>query len=475
MICGLSVAFFGIVMLIPAIIDYISNEQTYIVFVGSAAICLYFGLSTFFASQTELKAISIKQALLFTVLIWIFTVLACSLPFYIYVFPNSFTDAFFESMSGLTTTGSTVIVGLDDMPKSILLWRSIINGVGGFGIIVLAIAIFPFMKIGGMQIFQMESSDNFGKITPQIAKMAKLIILTYFVLVILCALSLIIAGMDFFDAICHALCTIATGGFSTKDSSIGYYNNVYYEIILSLFMISGAVPFTYFIRIWQKNKETRSAQNYQIICFLKIILFFVSAVTMWLFFTKQFSFTTSLRHASFNVISILSTTGFASQDYNLWGTFPISVFFIFPLMGGCSGSTSGSIKIFRWQIVLKYFKQSLVKIFMPHKVLQINYGNINYSIDIVSSVMMFIIIYIFFLFLFTIILSLTGLDFITSISAVLACLGNTGPGLGEIVGPSGNFATLSDVVKWTLSFAMLLGRLEIFTVFVLFIPEYWKD
>lgn len=475
MISGLIISLFSLLMLIPALVDYIIDGRSYPVFVESSFICLYLGLSMFFAFKTTIESFSIKQALLFTVFIWALVVLTCSLPFYIYVFPGSLADAFFESMSGLTTTGSTVVVGLDNMPKGILLWRSIINGVGGFGIIVLAITIFPFMKIGGMQIFQMESSDNFGKITPQISRMAKLIILTFFILVVLCTLSLYIAGMDWFDSISHALSTIATGGFSTKDSSIGYYNNVYFEIIISFFMILGAIPFTYFVRIWQKNREVRTSQNYQIIYFLKIVLFFVLAVTICLFVTKQFGFFTSLRHASFNVISILSTTGFASQDYNNWGAFPISIFFILPLIGGCSGSTSGSIKTFRWQIVLKYFKQSLIKVFIPHKVLQIKYGNIDYSLDLVVSVIMFIVIYMLLLFLFTLILSITGLDFISSFSAVLACLGNTGPGLGKIVGPAGNFAPLTDTAKWVLSFAMLLGRLEIFTVLILFMPEYWKD
>ena len=474
MVCGLTIALFAVFMLVPALVDYIYKGNSWIVFLESAGICLYAGLSMFFASRTELKAISIRQAFLFTVLVWLMLVITASLPFYIYVFPNSYTNAFFEAMSGLSTTGATVITGLDDMTQGILLWRSMLNFTGGIGIVVLAVSFFPYFRVGGMQIFQMESSENFGKITPRVADMAKKIVLVYLILSIACAILLKIAGMTWFDAINHSMTTISTGGFSTKDASVGYFNNLKYEIILIVFMISGALPLTYYIRLVKKGKE-RTAQDKQVLTFLLLVAIFVLSTSFWLFLKQETAFFSALRMAFFNITSILTDTGFASYDYGLWGAFPFTLFFILPFIGGCTGSTSGAIKIFRWQIFFGYLKENITHLFLPHKVLKMKYGEQTYSSDLLVSVTVFISLYVVFFVICSLLVSITGVDYLTSFSTVAASMANSGPGLGNIAGPSGNYLPLPDVAKWILSFAMIAGRLEILTILVLFMPEYWKD
>ncbi|MGD9639478.1 MAG: TrkH family potassium uptake protein [Alphaproteobacteria bacterium] len=474
MACGLTTALFALCMLIPAFVDYFYQGTSWIVFLESAGICFYFGLSMFFATKTNIKAISIKQAFLFTVLVWLMLVIAGSLPFYIYLFPNNYTNAFFEAMSGLSTTGATVIVGLNDMTPGILLWRSMLNFIGGIGIVAVAVSFFPYFRVGGMQIFQMESSENFGKITPRVADMAKNIALVYLVLFFACSLCLKFAGMNWFDAINHAMPTIATGGFSNKDSSIGYYNNPLYEFILIVFMISGALPLTYYIRLFQKNRE-KNDQDRQVVTFILVIAFFVICSTIWLFLAKNINFTEALRKSSFNVTSIITDTGFASDDYGLWGNFAITIFFILPFIGGCTGSTAGAIKIFRWQIFFGYLKENIIHLFLPHKVIKMKYGQQSYNADLLISVIIFIALYVVFFVICTFLVSATGVDFLTSSSTVAASMANSGPGLGSIAGPSGNYLSLPLTAKWILSFAMLAGRLELLTILVLFMPEYWKS
>lgn len=474
MLCGLISALFSACMFVPALVDYFDQGTSWIVFLETAGVGLYLGLSMFFANRTEFQLTSIKQAFLLTVLVWLFLVIIASLPFYIYLFPNAYTNAFFEAMSGLTTTGATVVIGLNKLTKGILLWRSMLNFFGGMGIVVIAVAIFPYFRVGGMQLFQMESSENFGKITPKVADMAKKIVLVYWFLFILCVLFLKIAGMSWFDAVNHAMTTISTGGFSTKDESLGYFNNLTYEIILILFMISGALPLTYYIRLFKKGNE-RAAQDKQVFTFISLVIFLALITAFWLLLNQKADFFSSLRMAFFNITSIVTDTGFASQDYGLWGVFPLTLFFFLPFIGGCTGSTAGAIKIFRWQIFFNYIKESLIHLFLPHKVIKMKYGEQSYTPDLIISVIIFIVLYVVFFVFCSLLVSATGVDFLTSASTVAASMANSGPGLGNIAGPSGSYLLLPDLAKWILAFAMIAGRLEFLTILVLFMPSYWQD
>ena len=474
MVCGLTVALFALVMLIPAVVDYFYQGGSWLVFLESSGICLFLGLAMFFASKTEIKTISVKQAFLFTVLVWLMLTITAALPFYIYLFPDSYADAFFESISGLSTTGATVIVGLDDMSQGILLWRSILHCVGGVGIVVVAVSVFPYFRVGGMQIFQMESSENFGKISSKVGAMAKAIILVSFGLQIVCAVCLKAAGMTWFDAINHSMSALSTGGFSTKDASVGHYNNALFEFIIMIFVISAGLPLTYYVRLLKRG-GIHSAQDSHVFAYLGALAVCIVIMTLWLFMTNQFNLLEALRHASFNVSSLFNGTGFASKDYSKWGFLAVAMFMFFPFIGGCTGSTAGSIKIFRWQILLKYLKESIVQLFIPHRVVKLKYGKEPYTTDLVLSVAMFFACFVIFWGFFSVLVALTGVDLVTSLTAVAASLGNVGPGLGDMVGPAGNYVALPASAKWLLSFAMLAGRLELLTILVLFMPEYWKD
>ncbi|MGD9638499.1 MAG: TrkH family potassium uptake protein [Alphaproteobacteria bacterium] len=474
MVCGLTVALFAAIMLIPALVDFLYDGKSWVVFLESAGVCFFLGLAMFFSTRTEIKTISVKQAFLFTVLVWVMLTVTASLPFYIFLFPNSYVNAFFESISGLSTTGSTVITGLDDMSKGILLWRSILHCIGGVGIVVVAFSVFPYFRVGGMQIFQMESSENFGKISAKMGAMAKAIILVYFILQILCTILLRLAGMSWFDAINHAMSALSTGGFSTKDASVGYYNNPLYEFIIMIFVISAGLPLTYYVRLFKRG-NVHSAQDTQVLAYLGSLAVCILIVTFAVFYEGKYSFIQSLRHASFNVSSLFNGTGFASQDYSKWGFLSVAMFMFFPFIGGCTGSTAGSIKIFRWQILLRYLKESIVQLFLPHRVVKMKYGRETYTTDLVLSVAMFFAVFIISWGVLSILVALTGVDLVTSLTSVASSLGNVGPGLGDIVGPAGNYLPLPDAAKWWLSLAMMAGRLEIFTLLVLFMPAYWRD
>ncbi|TAN50920.1 MAG: TrkH family potassium uptake protein [Rhodospirillales bacterium] len=324
-----------------------------------------------------------------------------------------------------------------------------------------------------MQLFRMESSDKSEKFMPKAAQMAMAIILAYLALVGACFVSLWIAGMSPFDAICHALATISTGGFSTKDASVGYYANPWFEWIIVIFMISGALPLTWYVRATQEGWQ-ELFKNSQVKAFLATLLVCVTVMTVWLWAVSEHPFTEALRLSAFNVTSIVTDTGFVSTTYDEWGDFAIAAFLLFTFIGGCTGSTSGSIKVFRWQILFRYFKTQLALMFQPNRVISLKYENMAYSNDVVLSVITFIAAYLMTWGLLSLAVSLAGVDFLSAISAVAASMANSGPGLGKLVGACCTFQPLNDVAKWLLSLAMLLGRLEIFTLLILFTPNFWR-
>ncbi len=462
----------GVSMSIPIITQFIFNEFDSS-FISSAIISIIFGVLFFISNLDHEKKLNLPQAFLLTALSWITIAVFGSLPFIFSSLNLSITDSFFESMSGITTTGSTIIVNLEAVPKSILLWRAILQWLGGIGIIVMAITLMPIMNVGGMQLFKTSNKDTAEKILPKSKQVTIRLIIIYLFFTTLCCLLYNIFGMSFFDSITHSMTTLATGGFSNYNDSIGHFNSVYIEITSMIFIILGSIPFIAYIKYLNGDKKIFFSDS-QIVTFIKIILFSIIFMFIYLSIANKSIFEISLRSISFNVISILTGTGYVTKDFSLWGNFPLAFFLILMFIGGCAGSTACGIKIFRVQLLYRFIANELKKIIYPRGVFIIKYDNNNIDEKFMSSVISFIYLYIVIFFIITALLSLTGLDFITSISAAATSISNVGPGLGEIIGPNGNFSKLSDISKWVLSFSMILGRLELFAILVLFIPSFWR-
>ena len=462
----------GVSMSIPIIIQFIFNEFDSS-FISSSIICIIFGVLFFLSNLDHEKKLSLPQAFLLTALSWITIAIFGSLPF---IFSNlnlSITDSFFESMSGITTTGSTIIVNLEAVPKSILLWRAILQWLGGIGIIVMAITLMPIMNVGGMQLFKTSNKDTAEKILPRSKQVTIRLITIYLFFTILCCFLYNMFGMSFFDSVTHSMTTLATGGFSNYNDSIGHFNSASIEITSMIFIIFGSIPFIAYIKYLSGDKKIFFSDS-QIVAFFKIIAFSVIFMFIYLSIVNKSIFEISLRSISFNVVSILTGTGYVTKDFSQWGNFPLVFFLMLMFIGGCAGSTACGIKIFRVQLLYRFIVNELKKIIYPRGIFIIKYDNNNIDEKFMSSVISFIYLYIVIFFIITALLSLTGLDFISSISAAATSISNVGPGLGEIIGPNGNFSKLSDISKWVLSISMILGRLELFAILVLFIPSFWR-
>ena len=461
----------GISMAFPIIIQIIFDELDSS-FIGASLITIIFGTLFFLSNLDHDKKLSLQNAFLLTALSWLSIAVFSSLPF---IFSNlnlSITDSFFESMSGITTTGSTIITDLNSSPKAILLWRALLQWLGGIGIIVMAITLMPIMNVGGMQLFKVSSSDASEKILPKTKEITLRLILIYLILTFLCSFFYNICGMKFFDSLTHSMTTIATGGFSNYNESIGYFNNIKIEIISMIFIILGSIPFIAYIKFLSGKKNIFYTDT-QIKSFIKIIFYSILILFIYLtIFNKSFS-DVSLRSISFNVISILTGTGYVTQNFDNWGSFPLIYFLILMFIGGCAGSTACGIKIFRVQILYLFLKNQLKKIIYPRGIFIIKYDNNNVNEKFMASIIAFIYLYIIIFFIITAMLTLSGLDFTTSISGAATSISNVGPGLGELIGPNGNFSQLPDFSKWVLSFGMILGRLELFAILVLFLPSFW--
>jgi len=462
----------GISMIFPIITQIIFKEFDSS-FVSSAIITITFGVLFFLSNLENDKKINLKHAFLLTSLSWISVALFGSLPFLFSDLNLSITDSIFESMSGITTTGSTIITDLNSTPKAILLWRAILQWLGGIGIIVMAITLMPTMNVGGMQLLKVSSSDSSEKILPKTKEIAFRLIIIYISLTFLCALFYKIFGMKFFDSLTHSMTTIATGGFSNYNDSIGHFNNFKIEITSIIFIILGSIPFIAYIKYLSGKKNIFMTDN-QIKSFFKIIFFSILILFLYLaIINKNFS-EIGIRSISFNVISILTGTGYVTQNFDSWGNFPLIYFLILMFIGGCAGSTTCGIKIFRVQILYLFIKNQLKKIIYPRGVFIIKYDGNEVNDKFMSSIISFIYLYIIIFFAIAALLSLSGLDFTTSISGAATSISNVGPGLGELIGPNGNFSQLPNFSKWVLSFGMILGRLELFAILVLFLPSFWQ-
>ena len=462
----------GLSMIAPILTQFFYDELDS-GFIGSGLVTIIFGVLFVLSNLDHDKKISLPQAFLLTTLAWLSVAIFGSLPF---IFSNTslnLTDAFFESMSGITTTGSTIITNLNDTSKSILLWRGMLQWLGGIGIVVMAITLMPLMNIGGMQLLNISTNDNPEKILPRSKEIALRLILIYSVLTFVCALFYKIFGMNFFDSIVHSMTTIATGGFSNYNESIGYFDSSLIEYTSMIFIILGSIPFIAYIKYMNGDKKI-FFNDTQIKTFLKIVIFSILIMYLYLFLKDQKLYGTELRAISFNVISILTGTGYVTQNFSQWGQFPLIYFLILMFIGGCAGSTTCGIKIFRVQILFKFISIQLKKIIYPRGIFKIKYDQNNIDEKFLTSIISFIFLYIVIFFIITTLLSISGLDFTTSISAAATSISNVGPGLGDIIGPNGNFSNLSNLSKWILSLAMILGRLELFAVLILFIPSFWR-
>jgi trk system potassium uptake protein TrkH len=471
-VVGLMVMTLGLAMLLPMAVDLAEGSGHWTVFAESALLTMLVGgLVSLSCRNAVQEGLTIQQTFLVTTLVWMTLPIFGALPFMMGATEARVVDAVFEAMSGLTTTGATVFTGLETLPKGLLLWRGLLQWLGGIGIIVVAMVFLPELRVGGMQIFRSEGFDTLGKILPRATEISSSISIIYIGITLTCALAYMVTGMDAFDATVHAFTTVATGGFSTYDASFGAFSGSA-EWVATVFMILAALPFVRYVQLMSGGASI--LEDRQVRSFLILIagLSLMTALVLW----QRFGLPAeqSLREAAFNITSIISGTGYASVNYMTWGSFLVSVFFFIGLIGGCAGSTSCSIKVFRYQLLFASIRTQLQRIYAPHGVFTPRYNGRPVTDDVLNSVMSFFVFFIVSLGLLAVALGLTGLDFTTSVSGAAAALANIGPGLGEIIGPAGNYATLNDVAKWLLTIGMLVGRLELFAILVLFTVSFWR-
>jgi len=472
-VIGLTVMALGLAMLLPLAVDLAEGRGHWFVFAESAILTILIGGLVALTCRNGVgEGLTIQQTFLVTTGVWVVLPLFGALPFILGEGNLSFTDAFFEAMSGLTTTGSTVMSGLDTLPKGLLLWRGLMQWLGGIGIIVVAMVFLPELRVGGMQIFKAEAFDTMGKILPRATEIASRISVIYLAMTLMCITAYLAAGLNVFDATVHALTTIATGGMANYDASFGALPAASHYVA-AVFMILAALPFVRFVQLTAGTAKPLLVDP-QVRAFFGTILIIVLLLTLWRFAQLENPSEATFRAVLFNTVSIITGTGYASENYMTWGALPVSIMFFAGLIGGCAGSTSCSIKIFRYQLLFASIKVQLLRIRSPHGVFTPRYGGRAVDDDTLSSVMAFFVFFIVTLGVVAVALALTGLDFITSLSGAVAALANVGPGLGPIIGPAGNFAPLGDTPKWILSAAMLVGRLELLAVYAIFTINFWR-
>ncbi len=462
------------VMLISALVDFSFKDDNWISFFSSAIITLFIGMTVYLATRGKNNNhLDLRQAFILTTFSWISIALFGALPFYLSTLNLSFTDSFFESMSGITTTGSTILNNIEYSPPGILVWRSLLQWLGGIGVIVMALAVLPMLSIGGMQLFKTENLETPEKVIPRATGLARGIFLVYSILTIFWAFLLYISGMGLFDSILHAMTTIATGGYSTKTASIGAFNSHTIDWIITFGMIVGSLPFIHYLAITRGSLKDVTNDS-QVRWFFIILLFIILITFFLLLINNSYNWPNAIRYSAFNVTSILTGTGYGTTDFGLWGGFAPTVFLLCMFLGGCAGSTTCGIRMFRIQVLASSAHAQIIRLLRPHSIVLPHYNNKPIPESVTDAVMGFFVIYIIVFALTACILSILGLDFISAISGAATSISNVGPGLGEIIGPAGNFASIPDPAKWVLCFSMILGRLELFTILVLFTPSFWK-
>lgn len=472
-ICGVLLAILAVIMLVPAAVGLPPQGEDWSAFVKASGVTLFVGISLILANRAEGFRLNLRQAFAFTGLSWLIIAAFSALPFAFSKLELSYTDAFFEAMSGITTTGATVIIGLDNAPPGILLWRSILQWLGGIGIIVFALAFLPVLRVGGMQLFRTEAFETPEKVLPRAAQLAAGIGAVYIGLTVLTAIVLWLAQMAPFDAVNHAMTSIATGGFSTRDASIGAYPPSI-QWILFVAMIIGSLPFVFYIDA-VRGRVSPLAKDSQVRVFLGVLAVAILLVFAWLIFDRGESMGAAITKAAFNVTSVMTGTGYSTEGFDKWGPFPFAMFFLLMFIGGCAGSTTCGIKIFRFQVAYAVGRVQVSRLMQPRGVFIPYYNRRPITDEISQSVMGFLLFFAMSFGILALLLGMTGLDPITALSGAASAIANVGPGLGPIIGPESSYTGLNDTAKWLLSAGMLIGRLEIFAVLVLFLPSFWKE
>ncbi len=471
-VIGLLLLALGASMGLPMLADLVAGNGHWPVFVETGLLTMLVGMCLSLATSNAVgDRLGLQETFLLTVSVWVALPIFAAFPFVVGATGLSYTDAFFEAMSGLTTTGATVIVGLDDLPAGILLWRGLLQWFGGVGVIVVAMVFLPELRVGGMQIFRSEAFDTGGKVLPRAAEIASTISVVYVGITVVCAMAYNAAGMGPFDAAVHAMTTVSTGGFANYDASFAAFQGAH-EYIATVFMLAAASPFVLYVQLLN-GRSAPLLHDSQLRAFLGTVAALVAVVTATLMIADGFGPEQALREALFNIASIMTGTGYASVDYMQWGAFIVGLFFFCGLIGGCAGSTSCSVKIFRYQILFAAAHAQLRQIRSPHGIFRPRYAGRTVEEDVLSSVMAFFVLFVVTLGVFAVLLAMTGLDLVTSISGAAAAVANIGPGLGDVIGPAGNYSTLGVTAKWLLAAAMLIGRLELVVVYVLFTRRFW--
>jgi len=473
-ILGILLMLFSSANFLPLIVALLENEATTAGFVSAWGITFFSGLIIWFPVRNAKHDLRIRDGFLITSMFWTVLGVFGALPLGLDAeLGLSATEAIFESISGLTTTGATVIVGLDDLPMSILLYRQMLQWLGGIGIIVVAVAVLPMLGIGGMQLYKAESPgpSKDSKLTPRITETAKALFSVYLLLTIACATAYYLAGMSSFDAICHAFSTVAIGGFSTHDASMGYFNSDAILWVSCVFMVVSAINFGLHFTAWRRRSLSPYARDSEARFFINTLMVCVVITCVQLYLTGTLDSHDSLLHGLFQAISITTTTGFATHDFAAWPTFLPVMLIMFSFMGGCVGSTGGGIKAMRLMLIYKQGIRELKQLLHPNAVIPLKVGQRRVEATVVSAVWSFLAVYLSSFIIIMLLLMATGLDFITAFSAMAGALNNLGPGLGEV---AANYSSISEPAKGLLCFAMLLGRLEVFTLLVLFTPMFWR-
>lgn len=469
-VCGL---YLSLTMIVPAVIDFQAGYASWEVFMRAG----FFGgglcLATAIATHEPMPPLSKRMGFLLVNLLWITFCLIGALPLWLSQLNLSLAQAIFESVSAVTTTGSTVIVGLDHVAPGLLLWRSMLQWFGGIGIVALGLFVMPFLRVGGISFFRLESSDTNAKPFARIVSFLRALVMIYIALTLFCAIAYRTLGMTQFDAINHAFTTVATGGFSTHDASFGYYDRVGLLWAATFFMTLCSLPFSILI-LFVVRRRAEALRDPQVAFFLVALATLAMALAVYHRIESGAPFSEALSLAFFSVASILSTTGFASSDYTAWGSFAMVVAFFATFMGGCSGSTAGGMKAYRFVIIINSFLPIVARIIYPNSVLAVRYGNLIVEPDTQRAVFIFFVTYLAIWALGSLFMAALGYDIVTSMSAVITALSNVGPGTGPVVGPAGNFSTISDPALAMLSIVMIMGRLEILTVLVILAPVFWK-
>jgi trk system potassium uptake protein TrkH len=475
-VLGSVLMLFGLTMVMPLLLSWALDDGATRIYDESIAITFASGLVLWLASRPGRRDLAVRDGYLLATLVWLTLPAFAALPLLLYIPGLSLTDAYFETMSGLTTTGATVLSGIDALPPSINLWRHELNWLGGMGIIVLAVAILPMLGIGGMQLFKAETPGPMkdAKLTPRIAETAKNLWLVYFAITVACILGLWLAGMSWFDAVCHAFAALGLGGFSTHDASVGYFDSPAIEGVLAVFMLIAGMNFATHFLAWRGRSPRVYLHDPEARAFLALVLGSCVAIAayVWVLGTYE-SYWTALRHVSFNLISLATDCGFVSTDYNGWPAFaPLWMLFL-SCVSVSSGSTGGGIKMVRTLVTFRQAMRELGRQIHPTAELPVKIGSQVLGNRIVFAVQAFVLVYVTAVVALTFLLLASGLDLTSSLSAIVACINNAGPGL-DVVGPAGNYAALTDYQTWVCTFAMLLGRLELFTLLVLLTPAFWR-